>query len=664
MKEDTFQIAIVGNPNVGKTSLFNRITGGNQHVGNWPGVTVERREGMRKWKGRKINFIDLPGTYSLTPYSLDERIARDFILEGSADLIIQVVDGSNLERNLFLTSQLLDCDLKVVLALNMYDIVKKRGDKVLVSELERELGVPVVPTVGSTGEGIETLIDRSIGSIEDVNIPPPLVRHGEDIERRIAKISNLFPDKKDPRWTSIKLLEGDEEVPREFRKKKDLDDMERIIGDLDPERFLLDVTDLRYETITGLLKRTIRKAPRRPSKTELVDSVLTNKYLGIPIFLVIMWGVFELTFTFSAPFMDLIDMGAGWASETVSDDLQPDWLGSLVGDGIIGGVGAVLIFVPNIFILFFMLSILESSGYMARSAFIMDKLMHKIGLSGQSFIPMIMGFGCNVPAIMATRTIKDPKDRLITILVNPFISCGARLPIYILFAGIFFGRGASNVVFLMYIIGIVVAIGSAKLFRVSILKGEPAPFIMELPPYRPPSLRSSLMYTWEKGYLYIRKAGSVILIGVAVIWFLANFTPSLTMTSTYGSDASIAGELGRFIQPVFEPLGFDWKIVVALLFGLVAKEIVVGGLGTLYGVGENEDALTDKIRTESGMTGLNAMGLMVFSLLYVPCIAAMAVIKKETGSWKWTIFSVVYSLVVAYLAALLIYQGGLLLGLG
>jgi ferrous iron transport protein B len=552
----------------------------------------------------------------------------------------------------------------------MYDVAQKKGDKIDVDTLSRTIGVPVVKTVASKGTGTEDLLDAVIERISDSSRSGFKVTYGAAEEKMIKEISDLIENSEDlsgtgaSRWLALKTLQGEEDTYKKVINSSIGDKVKSIIGDFDKESFEIGSTDHRYDVIGKILKSSISPATKKRTMTEMVDVVLTNKYLGIPIFLAIMWGVFEVTFTFATPFMDIIDLAAGWLSETVSSNLHPDWLGSLIGEGIIGGVGAVLIFVPNIFILFLMLSILESSGYMARAAFIMDGLMHRIGLSGRSFIPMLMGFGCNVPAIMSARTIKDPKDRLITILVNPFISCGARLPVYILFAGIFFGRGASNVIFILYIIGIAAAIGSAKLFRSTILRGQPAPFIMELPSYKTPTLRSSLTYMWDKGYLYIRKAGTVILVGVVVIWFLASFTPTLKMTAEYGSPDSIAGEIGRFIQPIFAPLGFEWEIVVALIFGFVAKEIVVGGLGALYGTGEDEKALTDKIRTESGMTSLNAMGLMVFTLLYMPCIATTAAIKQETGSWKWTFFSLAYGTGLAYVAALLIYQGGRLLGLG
>ncbi len=670
MAGDSIKIALVGNPNVGKTTLFNSITGGRQHVGNWPGVTVEKKVGKKKYKGNNLEVIDLPGTYSLTAYAIDEKIAKDYILDDGPDVVVQIVDATNMERNLFLTTQLLDIGAKVVVALNMYDLAKEKGDRIDAKALSRAFGIPFIPAVANKGEGTSEILDAALDLAIVDGYSKPVVKYSASDEKLISRISDMitssgeFSQARHSRWMAIKTLEGEEETVEEIMGSNIGGKVRSLLEGFDQEEFEIESTDRRYEEIGRKLKKSVKLAPKRLTRSEMVDMVLTNKYLGIPIFLAIMWGVFQITFTFATPFMDMIDLAAGWAAENVADNLSPEWLGSLLGDGIIGGVGSVVIFVPNIFILFFMISLLESSGYMSRAAFVMDKLMYKIGLSGQSFIPMLMGFGCNVPAIMSTRTIKDRKDRLVTILVNPFVSCGARLPVYILFAGIFFGRGASNVIFSIYVIGIIVAILSAKLFRMTILKGKPAPFIMELPPYRRPTLKASLLYMWEKGSLYLRKAGTVILVGVVFIWLIATFTPGLEMAAEYGSEESIAGEVGKFIEPVFAPLGFDWKIAVALIFGFIAKEIVVGGLGTLYGAGEDEDALTKRIEADSGINSLNAMGLMIFTLLYMPCIAATAVIKQETGSWKWTIFALAYGTGLAYIAALLIYQIGGLLGLG
>ncbi|MEA3559668.1 MAG: ferrous iron transport protein B, partial [Candidatus Thermoplasmatota archaeon] len=610
MKGDIIKIALAGNPNVGKTTLFNSMTGARQHVGNWPGVTVEKKVGKKKWKGNTIQVIDLPGTYSLTAYSPDEKIVTDFLVNDRPDVVIHIVDATNLERNLFLTSQLMDLGVNVIVSLNMCDLAEEKGDKIDIDALGRMIGAPVIRTVANKGSGIDELLNASVEIARSGTRQTPFATLGKNEERMIRELSSIISSDRElimgasPRWMALKVLEGDEDALEKVMESKVEPKVRDMIEGFDHEDFEMDTTDKRYEAIGKMVKKAVVPGPKKLTRTEMIDTVLTNKYLGIPIFLAIMWGVFEITFTFAAPFMDLIDLAAGWSAEAVVENISPDWLGSLLGDGIIGGVGAVVIFVPNIFILFFMISLLESSGYMARAAFIMDKLMYKIGLSGKSFIPMLMGFGCNVPAIMATRSIKDEKDRLITILINPFISCGARLPVYILFAGIYFGRGASNVIFILYFLGIAVAILSAKLFRSTILKGKPAPFIMELPPYRAPTLKGSLIYMWEKGSMYLKKAGTVILVGVVFIWIIASFTPGLSMAEEFGSEETIAGELGKFIQPIFEPLGFDWKIAVALIFGFIAKEIVVGGLGVLYGAGEDEEALTDRIKADSGMNSL------------------------------------------------------------
>ncbi|MBC7085860.1 MAG: ferrous iron transport protein B, partial [Methanomethylovorans sp.] len=417
------------------------------------------------------------------------------------------------------------------------------------------------------------------------------------------------------------------------------------------------MADKRYEIISAMFPQMCERCTSRMTTSDMIDHVMTNKYLGIPIFLALMWGAFELTFSFANPFMLIIENIFSWLGENATGQLHPDWLASLVGEGIIGGVGSVFSFIPNIFILFFLLSMLEDSGYLARAAFIVDRIMYKIGLQGKSFIPMLLGFGCNVPAIMATRSIEDTMDRMATIMVLPFISCGARLPIYILFAGTFFSKDAGTVIFCIYILGIVVAIASAKLLRTTTLKGQPAPFILELPPYRVPTLKTSILHMWNNGSMYIKKAGTIILGGSIVIWTIA----ALPWGVEYGSEDSLIGVIGHAIQPFLEPLGFDWKLSVSLLFGFAAKEIVVASLGVLYGVGDDKFALTDSLLADPQVSPLTALSFMVFSLLYMPCMAAIGIIKKETGSWKWTVFSVLYGLVVAWLLAFTVFQGGKLL---
>jgi ferrous iron transport protein B len=668
MKKKAIRVAIAGNPNVGKTSLFNKLTGSKRHVGNWPGVTVERVEGTKVHRGRRIEFVDLPGTYSLSAYSKDEMIARDFIIKEGPDIVLHVIDSGNLERNLYLTIQLMELGAQVMIALNKTDIQERKGDSIDVPLLSRSLGLDVIGTVANTGKGVQDLLDRIIERASSLHPDPEPLEYGEEIEGRIKSLEEILKDARNVlgpfprRWLAVKLVEGDEEIIITAKGSHLWPQISRIIEDVDTEELELRMTDSRYELAGSIAAKVSRFAPKKRTMTDILDSVLTNRYLGIPIFLVIMWGMFQLTFTVGDPFADLIDIGFAELSILIQENLGPEWLASLLGEGIVGGVGAVLVFLPNIMILFLLISLLEGSGYMARAAFVMDHLMTKIGLSGKSFIPMVIGFGCNVPAIMSTRTIEDNKDRLVTILVNPFISCGARLPVYILFTGIFFPNTGGTVIFGLYILGIIAAIGSAKLFRATILKGDPAPLIMELPEYQSPDLREGLKNTWDKGYMYIRKAGTVILFGSIIMWLLANFSFDLSRVD-YGSRASIAGQLGVLVEPLLAPLGFDWRIGVALIFGFFAKEIVVGSLGVLYNTGESEKALTDSISSDAAFSPLNSLGLMVFTLLYMPCIATVGAIKQETGSWKWTLFAISYGTILAWLAAFLIYQGGVLLGL-
>ncbi|WP_406657903.1 ferrous iron transport protein B [Methanolobus sp. ZRKC2] len=664
MENNKIRVALAGNPNVGKTTLFNAITGSRQHVGNWPGVTVEKKSGTRIYKGYEIEIIDLPGTYSLTAYSMDEIVARDFIIEEKPDIVIQIVDASNLERNLYLTTQLMELETEMIIALNMCDLALKRGDKLYLDKMEEILAAPVVRTVASRNIGIEKLLDKVIEEKNNEQYHGHEIGYGDEIEGMILEIEKILStdphlgEKYPLRWMSIRLLEGDMNVTEKMMNSPASGAINELLASIDQEEYEAEVADKRYVAINAIFPQLCTRCNVKLTKSDMIDRVLTNKYLGIPIFLALMWGAFELTFAFAAPFMSMIEMAFSWLAATVTSTIETEWLASLIGDGIIGGVGAVLTFVPNIFILFFLLSLLEGSGYLARAAFIMDRLMYKIGMHGKSFIPMLMGFGCNVPAIMATRSIEDEKDRLITILVLPFVSCGARLPIYILLAGTFFGRQAGTVVFLMYVLGIGVAILSAKILRSTIIKGKPAPFIMEMPPYRVPTLKTSLVHMWDNGAMYIKKAGTIILLGVVVIWLLASFPWGVE----YGSEESYVGMIGHFFEPLMEPLGFDWKITVSLIFGFVAKEIVVASMGVLYGVGDSQEALTQSLLADPAITALSSLSLMVFSLLYMPCIATLGVIRKETGSWKWTIFAFVYGITVAWIIAFIVYQGGKLLG--
>ena len=651
----TIRIALIGNPNVGKTSIFNALTGLRQHVGNWPGVTIEKKSGECRHKGWTVKITDLPGTYGLEARSPDERIANEYLVSGEPDVVVQVVDATNLERNLYLTTQLLDMGGKLVLALNMADMADGRGDRLDMSRLIGWLGVPAVRTSAIHGTGLEDLLDAIIDAYQNDGVPRPVVDLGAEIEGKVAELQGCLDDRKHlARWTALRLLGGvldPSEVTADGSVTAGLLD---ALNGVDKEEMELDIVDRRYAAISSKLKEIYSRGASRRSLSDAIDRVTTHKYLGIPIFLSLMWGMFQLTFVAAAPFATAIDSGFMWLASFAAENIQPEWLASLLGEGVIGGVGAVLVFLPNIMVMFLLIAILEASGYLARAAFIMDRVMSRLGLHGKSFIPMLLGFGCNVPAIMATRTIEDERSRIVTILSAPYISCSARLPVYLLLAGIFFPDNAGTVLFLLYLLGIGVAVLSALLFRRTILKGESSPFIMELPPYRMPRLKDVLLQMWERGSMYLRKAGTIILLGAIMVWSLA----SLPWGVEYGSEASYAGALGHVLEPILAPLGFDWKIAVGLLFGFMAKEIMIAALGVLYGAEEGaglEEAIADDLSAST------AAGLMTFTLLYTPCIAALATIWKETRSVKWTAFSVAYSLAIAYIISFAVTNLGVLL---
>ena len=652
--ERRLTVALIGNPNAGKTTVFNNLTGAHQHVGNWPGVTVERKEGVREHDGCLINVVDLPGVYSLTAYSPDEMIARDFVVDERPDVIVDIVDASNLERNLYLAVQLLEMGANLVVALNMMDMAEGRHYSIDLEALSRHLGVPVVPMVASHNRGTDQLLCAIVHAAGGTaSVDGFRLTYRKEVEQEIGKLEGMISgtelaDRYPAKWVAIKLLEEDEEVATKGvgvdvlgARAESLSRLKQAYGD-DAETL---IADARYGYITGLVREVMRKPSEvRLTVSEWIDKVVLNRFLGIPLFLALLYGLFQFTFVLSPPLMDWIDEGLGWLGD-VAADITPEWLGSLLADGVIGGVGSVLVFVPPIFLLFLALSILEDSGYMARAAFVMDRLMHRIGLHGRSFVPLTLGFGCTVPAVMATRTIENPKDRLVTMLAAPFISCGARLPIYILFAAAFFTANQGLVIFSMYIIGVIVAVLTAWFLRKRVVTGPSGHFVMELPPYRLPTIKGAIIHTWERGRLFLVRAGTIIFIAVVVIWLL-DYTGTLE-------------PIGRAIAPIFAPAGFgQWQSSVALVFGILAKEVVVGTYGTLFTGAEELGGLGQVVGFELGWTPLIAYGFMLFTLIYVPCAATIATIKQETNTWRWPIFAIVFPTALAWVVAVLVYQIG------
>ena len=629
-------MALVGNPNVGKSSLFNAITGARQYVANWPGVTVSRKEGVRRWRGREIKFVDLPGIYSLGAISIDEKITRDYLLKESPDVVVVVVDSLNMEQGLYLLIEVLEMRENVMLVVNAVDEAKKRGMKIDKYELEKHFGVHVVFTSAVTGEGIEELLDkvlhiistREVHSFVKLTYQKEIEERIKDLEKEIQRIKELSSYK--PRWLAIKAFEGDPEV---------IDILKRFgIAVSEEERYKELIAQRRYEYIDSVLKEAITSFGQKLTISEALDHVITHKFLGIPIFLAMMYLVFTFTFDVMSPLSDLIDNGMSNLGEWLRNVMGSGWVTSLVVDGVVGGVGAVLVFVPNIFGMFLALGFMEEVGYLPRAAFVIDKLMYKLKLSGRSFMSLILGFGCNVPAVMSTRGIADPRERLITILVSPFITCSARLPIYILLAGIFFKGHEAAVIFALYISSIALTAVSATVLNKLLLKGQPVPLVMELPRYRIPSAKNLWLYVWERGRHFLEKAGTIILVSAIVIWFLGNY-PS-------PADKSFAADLGKFFEPIFRPLGYDWRMVTALIFGTAAKEVVVSTFQMMYG--DPASVLPNLI------TPAVALSFMFFVMAYIPCLATVAVIKTEAGGWKWAIFSIVYSLSIAYVISLLI----------
>lgn len=669
--------ALAGNPNSGKTTLFNILTGSRAHVGNWPGVTVERREGHYKKNNTDINIVDLPGIYSLSPYSEDEIISRNFLLKDKPELVINIVDATNLERNLYLTTQLMELGIPVVVALNMMDEVKAKGDSIDYKEIEKKLGIPVVPISASKGEGIDQLMESAVKLVNNKTYKEKTILSSTIANQYIEQIKALLNEDTNPSplFNIVKLLEGDEGVFSEYRKQNEplTFKIHRLVTDSESTNGKWDVfvADARYKFITDITSKYVKKTgtPGKLTISDKIDSVVTHKILAIPIFLIAMFIVFQITFgSFGSFFADSMDV---FVNETLSQAVEnllivagaSDWAISLVVGGIIPGVGMVMVFLPQILILFFFLTLLEDSGYMSRAAFIMDRILRKFGLSGKAFVPMLMGFGCSVPAIMATRTLEQQRDRRLAIILTPFMSCGARMPVYAVFAGALFASNQGIIIFSIYVLGILAAIISGIILKNTVLRGEASTFIMELPPYRVPAARNVILHLWEKAKGFIVRAGTILLAASIVIWILQTFNFSFQMVDE--PSESIFGVIGAFIAPIFSPLGFgDWRASMALLTGFIAKEIVVSTLGILYGAGEVTE-LTSGLATalQTAFTPASAYAYMTFVLMYMPCVVAFAAIKREMNSWKWTAFTVLFQTSVAWIAAFLVYQiGSLFIG--
>ena len=676
------RVALVGNPNCGKTSLFNIASGSHEHVGNYSGVTVDAKEGRFEYKGYRITLVDLPGTYSLSAYSPEELYVRKNLIDNVPDVVVNVVDASNIERNLYLTTQVIDMDLRTVIALNMYDELRAKGDKLDTVQLGRLLGAPVCPTVSRDGEGIPELLDTVIKVYTGSD--PKLSRHihinhGRELEKSIDRLQAIF--RSDPvararystRYLSIKYLEGDSDVEAfaetlsvssklsEARKEE-----EERIGALMGTNLESAIVDAKYAFIQGALSETYTQhspGSRKRTVTDRIDAVVTNRWAAFPIFILILWLVFVATFKLGQYPMDWIDALVGWIGGFVGNWMKDGWLKDLLVDGVIGGVGSVLVFLPNIMILYLFISLMEDSGYMARAAFIVDKLMHRIGLHGKSFIPMVMGFGCNVPAIMATRSIESRKSRLITLAIIPFMSCAGRLPIFVLFAGAFFPKNAATALLGIYLLGVLLAILSALVIG-RLIKEDDLPFVMELPPYRVPTGKAIWRHTWEKGKQYLEKMATTILIFSVVIWFLGYF-PRHGANNASAQEHSYIGMLGKTVEPALEPLGFNWKMDVGLLAGVGAKELVVSTLGVMYSQGEDVASEEGETHLQSALTAsvpkAAALAYMVFVLLYFPCIATFVAIKNETGKWRWAILICLYTIFIAWIMAFIAYRAGLLL---
>ena len=714
-KRRTINVALVGNPNCGKTSLFNIASGAHEHVGNYSGVTVDAKEGFFDFQGYRFRIVDLPGTYSLSAYSPEEIYVRRHIIDQTPDIIINVVDASNLERNLYLTTQLIDMNVRMVVALNMYDELEASGNTLDYVKLGELFGVPMLPTVSRTGRGGENLFhviitlyeggdfldkkgkvraeiledfrqwhkeyvpDHAFGTHQEEEEHPRgffrhiHINHGPELERSIDAVKLVISEnenirhKYSTRFLSIKLLENDKDLEGMV---KTLPNGDKILEVRDREKQRIRevmnedseqaITDAKYGFISGALRETfVDNHQDKERMTRVIDAIVTHRVWGFPIFFLFMFLMFEVTFVLGAYPQDWIESLVNVIGTFISNNMAEGPLKDLLIDGIIGGVGGVIVFLPNILILYLFISLMEDSGYMARAAFIMDKIMHKMGLHGKSFIPLIMGFGCNVPAVLASRTIENRKSRLVTILINPLMSCSARLPIYLLLVGVFFPHHASLVLLSIYSLGIILAVVMARLFSRFLVKGDDTPFVMELPPYRMPTSKAIFRHTWEKGAQYLRKMGGVIMVASIIIWVLGYFPrPSESMDLAQQQENSYIGRIGKAIEPAIEPLGFDWKLGIGILSGVGAKELVVSSLGVLYADDAEADETT--LAQRLPITPLVAYGYMVFILLYFPCVATLAAIRQEAGGWKWAAFAAAYTTVLAWIMSFAVYQiGGL-----
>lgn len=683
-KSKTINIALVGNPNCGKTSFFNRATGLRERVGNYSGVTVDAKQGVFRHNGYTINLIDLPGTYSITEYTPEEIYVREYITKHHPDLVLNVVDASSLERNLFLTTQLIDMNIRVVMALNMYDELTNEGAQLDYVYLGKLLGIPILPTTASKGIGIEEVLDKIITVFEDKaeEARHVHINYGQEIEQSINRIkaevspNKHITDELAARYVAIKLIE-DDRITKEFLVSAS--NYEQIQDVAQKERLRLEkeykedartiITNAKYGFIRGALQETFKTGEKdKRQLTNAIDTLITHQWLGFPFLLFFMWVMFQATFSLGSYPMDWIESGVKYLGNWVSVMMSPGPLTDLLVDGVIAGVGGVIVFLPNILILFFFISLMEDTGYMARAAFIMDRLMHKIGLHGKSFIPLLIGFGCNVPAIMATRTLESRRDRIMTMLIIPFMSCSARLPVYILLVSAFFQKSQGLVLLSIYLIGILLAILTSILLSKTLFAKSSVPFVMELPPYRMPTIRNTIIHMWNKAGQYLKKMGTIILFTSVLIWALGYYPArDETVTSVEHLENSYIGQLGKAVEPVIAPLGFDWKMGVSIITGLAAKEIVVSSMGILYHAGEDTNehsqSLITSIREEENSAGVKvftplvAFGFILFILIYFPCMAVIAAIRKEAGI-KWAVFTVFYTTTLAWLVSFCVYQIG------